>query len=319
MKKIKVLYIASYGRSGTTLLERLLGQVNDLFPAGELRYIWERSIKENQLCGCNKTFKDCEVWQRIIKNAFSNPKKIYKDIDKIIKLQYSMDRIRCIVSLKLGRFNDNLKTFCQEYVYPLYSSILGTTDKKIIIDSSKFPSYLYILSKCDFIDLHVIHMIRDSRAVAYSWGRKKLKPEITNKINYMPRYSLIKSSINWITFNLLILRIGKRIGPDKYIQVRYEDMVKDPETALQSILKSLNIKNSLSFLNDKNYVNLPAYHSVSGNPMRFKTGSIKLQIDDEWKRKMPAKDKLLVSLITYPFSKKFYYKHIIKHEKSSVT
>ncbi len=317
MGKIKVLFIASSGRSGTTLLDRLLGQINDLFSAGELRYIWERGFKENQLCGCNKSFKECDVWQQVIKNAFNNPLIIYENIDEIIKLQYSVDRIRYIPFLRYEKFSDNLKIFCEEYIYPLYSSILKATDKKIIVDSSKLPSYLYILSKCDFIDLYVIHMIRDSRAVAYSQSKKKLRPEIIDRREYMPRYSPIKSSIDWIVFNLLISKIKNHIGQNRYIQVRYEDMAKNPEKTLKDVLSSLNTKDNLSFFIKNNKANLKPNHTVSGNPMRFKTGIIDIKLDDEWKERLTWMNRLIVSLITYPLMRKFYpeiYKRISPKE-----
>ena len=68
MDKVKVIYIAGEGRSGSTLLERILGQHNKIFAAGELIHIWERSFMENQLCSCGKSFYECEVWKDIISN-----------------------------------------------------------------------------------------------------------------------------------------------------------------------------------------------------------------------------------------------------------
>ena len=39
-----VLYVAGAGRSGSTLLDNLLGQIPGFFSAGELRYVWERGL-----------------------------------------------------------------------------------------------------------------------------------------------------------------------------------------------------------------------------------------------------------------------------------
>ena len=39
-----VLYIAGSGRSGSTVLGRILGRVEGFGAVGELRYVWERRI-----------------------------------------------------------------------------------------------------------------------------------------------------------------------------------------------------------------------------------------------------------------------------------
>ncbi len=42
------------------------------------------------------------------------------------------------------------------------------------------------------------------------------------------------------------------------------------------------------------------FHSVGGNPVRFKRGGITLRVDDEWKTQMPFSHKLIVTAITLP-------------------
>src|SRR6476469_754930 len=54
-----VLFIAGWGRSGSTLLDRMLGQVPGVFSAGELRDIWDRGVREDRLCGCGQPFHEC--------------------------------------------------------------------------------------------------------------------------------------------------------------------------------------------------------------------------------------------------------------------
>ena len=46
-----VLYIAGTGRSGSTVLANILGEVDGVFAAGEVRYLWQRGLKEGRLCG----------------------------------------------------------------------------------------------------------------------------------------------------------------------------------------------------------------------------------------------------------------------------
>ncbi|RLJ70436.1 sulfotransferase family protein [Hydrogenivirga caldilitoris] len=302
--KIKVIYIAGEGRSGSTLLERILGQHPDIFAAGELIHIWERSFIENQLCSCGKSFSDCDVWQRITENFVSNiktfePKEIIKAIENTSRMRHYL----------LGK---NLKNkdsvFLNDVYYNLYNAIKRYTNKDFIIDASKHPVFAHILTQNTKINLYVIHLIRDARGVAYSWNKKKIRPEIIGKIEYMPRYSIFRSAIYWNLIKKVALNLK---GKTNYIQIRYEDLVKYPEKTLKEIFNFLGVKNNLdNFVdrsNGKVFVNLQTNHTVSGNPFRFKTGNVELKPDQSWQNSFPFYKKFIVTLLTYPYLKKFGY------------
>ena len=61
----KVLYIGGYSRSGSTLLDRMVGQIPAHRSTGELGYITTHSLQENRLCGCGARFLDCPFWTRV--------------------------------------------------------------------------------------------------------------------------------------------------------------------------------------------------------------------------------------------------------------
>ena len=39
-------------------------------------------------------------------------------------------------------------------------------------------------------------------------------------------------------------------------------------------------------------------HTVSGNPMRFSTGAVPLRPDEEWRTRMPRRQRMLVTAMT---------------------
>ena len=59
---MKVLYIAGVGRSGSTLLERMLGAVPGSVNTGELNAIFSRVASQDQRCGCGEPFSACAFW-----------------------------------------------------------------------------------------------------------------------------------------------------------------------------------------------------------------------------------------------------------------
>ena len=58
---LDILYIGGFGRSGSTLVERCLGQLDGFCAAGELRHLWDRGVVHNQLCGCQTPLRACAI------------------------------------------------------------------------------------------------------------------------------------------------------------------------------------------------------------------------------------------------------------------
>ena len=116
------------------------------------------------------------------------------------------------------------------YYARLYAAIAEVSGAELVIDSSKHPSLAHCLRWQDGVDLRVLHLVRDSRAVAYSWGRQVRRPD-TDRESYMTRYSPAVAAAQWngqnAAFHLL------RGVP--VLRMRYEDFVAAPEAAVRRI------------------------------------------------------------------------------------
>ncbi|MCS5697196.1 sulfotransferase [Desulfofundulus thermocisternus] len=298
--KIKIVFIGGAGRSGTTLLDRILGQVNGFFSLGEIHHMWERSFIENQLCGCGKPFKECEFWQAVVKEAFGGFEQV--DAQHILRLQRSVARIRHTPQLVFPRLRSKeFRSSLREYIETLeclYGAIAKLSGCEVLIDSSKAPPHAFALSEMSNIDLSVIHLVRDSRAVVNSWQRKKRRPEIHWKVEYMPRLGLLKGTQEWILSNWLNGLLRNRVG--LYKVVEYDTLAERPKTTVSKILEWLCVKSAnLDFFINENWVKLGIDHTVSGNPIRFKQGVMEIRPDREWMEKMPWFKKCLVTALTY--------------------
>lgn len=299
MEKIKVLYIAGAGRSGSTLLERLLGQSDQLLDVGELRFFWDRGLRNNQLCGCGQPVQECPRWRQVIA---AMPKEATDcDLDAVVDAERRLGRLRGFFRLHAERNRSSVTMFLREHVVPLYVALGKVADGRMLIDASKSPSYLYILSLCDEIDLKVVHIFRDGRAVAYSNKRKKRKLEIEDSEVYMAQFSSLWSSAAWAASNVEIVSLKRRLGPERYILVRYEELAKDPQRIVRDVLEFAGIEPRLSFFVGENEVELAPTHTVAGNPMRFKTGVLTIRLDEEWRREMSVGDWLIATMLMVPF------------------
>jgi hypothetical protein len=88
--------------------------------------------------------------------------------------------------------------------------------------------------------------------------------------------------------------------------IKYEDLARSPKDVVRDVLKFAGVEEGLTFFSGDKSVDLGLNHTVSGNPMRFKTGPIDIRHDDEWTRSMRPLDRIVASLITSPVRRRFY-------------
>ncbi|OGW53817.1 MAG: hypothetical protein A2Y81_04420 [Nitrospirae bacterium RBG_13_43_8] len=300
---VNVVYIAGTGRSGSTVLQRVLSKAKDIIEVGELRHIWIRGLLENQLCGCNKRFNSCDFWGAVIEEAF--PGLSNEEILNRVTPYLDLFDFRTLFRAGTERTRKRISNFCKFFLFPLYSSISLNSSGKIIMDSSKTPAYLFLLQNCPGINLKVIHLVRDSRAIAFSWKKRKLRPEIVGKLTDMPQLSIYRSASMWLLSNMAI-EILKNNIKFQYCRVLYEDFVGNPAYSVRTLLDFIGIREDPDKFVSEGKVILEPAHSVSGNPMRFDRGSVILRSDDLWRDKMNSYDKLIVFLMTWPLLFHYY-------------
>src|ERR671916_1090567 len=308
---MKVLYVAGLGRSGSTILANSLGQIGGFFPAGELNFIWRHNVLENRLCGCGRPFHECPVWTRVMDEAFGGMDRI--DPREMMRLAHSGARTRHIPLMLSPRgegvLRDRLKAFLDNYGR-LYEAIGSVTGSRVIVDSSKEPAHGYAMSLVPGVDFRVVHLIRDPRAAAYSWMKKKPQPD-SEEIEHMHRQNPIMSSALWDSWNASAEALWRR-APERYLRLRYEDFVADPRRSFERILKLLGEEGAEPPLVGKREVKLGISHTVSGNPNRFETGAVELRSDHAWISAMSPPDKALVTALTTPLLQRYGYPTIPK-------
>jgi hypothetical protein len=98
----------------------------------------------------------------------------------------------------------------------------------------KTPSYIRYIPELTaiFPTAQFIHMIRDGRDVTLSAQRKW-----GDKHWYMDSYYLLK---NWTRNVKVGRRAGRRLGPDRYLEIHYEQLVQAPEETVRSLCTFLN-------------------------------------------------------------------------------
>lgn len=311
-KTIKILYVAGTPRSGTTLLSRMFGQITGAVNVGEIRSLWQEGWIENRLCECGEHFRNCEFWKDVIIRAFGT--NSISEALHIINLQERVNRMRYlpqlfIPALRTKQYSESFQEY-KNLLEIFYRAILQVSNAEFIVDSSKHIATAYILSEIANIDLNVIYLIRDSRSVAYSWQRKKKDPA---NLNFMEVKPVHKAILEWDYINIWGELLKTKIP--KYTRLRYEDLVAFPSAFIDEIAKFAEIAPSDSIIN-KDEIFFKQGHAAVGNPDRFRTGSIKIQLDNAWKVKLSSSNKIFATMLSLPLL--YHYKYIGRKNDDSL-
>jgi hypothetical protein len=308
---VRVVYLGGLGRSGSTLLERLLGELRGVRACGEVVHLWQRGIEADERCGCGSAFSVCEFWSKVGAVAFGGWDQV--DLDRVGELRDAVDRTRFIPRMAGPGLPPQARRTLDEYTgyyLKVYQAAAEVSGCATLVDSSKHASLAFCLSRRPEIDLRVIHLVRDSRAVAYSWTTKVARPE-GGSDSYMTTYPPMSAAAHWNAQNgalQLLARRGARV-----LRVRYEDLVASPEATLAEVAAFAGLSPqdaSLAFSSadgSGRSVVLGEAHTVSGNPMRFSSGSTTIRGDDRWRTAMPYSQRRAVTALTLPLLTHYGY------------
>src|SRR3954453_5871316 len=131
---VRVLFIGGLGRSGSTLIDRILGQTPGVCSVGELVFLWDRALSSNELCGCGERFRACPFWKEIGDAAFGGWDRI--DPASMRSWQHRVDRNRYIPAMLAPSFAPRYRARREPYTElmgRLYGAIAAVTGAKLIV------------------------------------------------------------------------------------------------------------------------------------------------------------------------------------------
>lgn len=299
-----VLYIGGLGRSGSTLLNDLVAQHKEVISVGEVNRLLDRGLLDDQTCGCTHPFSTCELWTRVGERlgGWDN-----LDPHELLRQRDAIDRNRHIHKLLFPERFPNATIPLEgygEWYGKMLVAVRDSSEASVVIDSTKAISNALLLRHLNMIDLRLVHLVRDSRGVAYSWTKAQKKAEQGDD-RMMDQFHPAHMAWRWLTWNTLFANFDKIGVP--VLRVRYEDLIADPQDTVERVLAFGGLeKTELDFI-DGQTITLEPTHSIAGNPSRFKTGEMELRPDEAWRTELDPKESKLVSTITYPLLRKYGY------------
>jgi hypothetical protein len=309
-----VLYIAGSGRSGSTLLERVLAGMTDMTTVGELLDLPRRVAPHDEMCGCEVAFSQCPWWLAVGRSCADwDPQWL----GQLHQMQAQVARQRHLPRLLTAGRDSPFQQAVQDYgdrYRQIVAAVAAQAGVKYVVDASKWPALALALHRGG-IDIRVIHLVRDVRGVAHSLSKADIKRphassgDLTNGRglaggnggDLMFHNSPAGGAARWLAtqteMDLLRLR-GVRVA-----RLAYDDFVRAPAASLTTTLAQLEITvppASLSHISGTS-VDLGPSHGLSGNPSRFRHGLTQLRPDQRWRTQMRPLDRWLAAGIGLPY------------------
>jgi sulfotransferase family protein len=259
---MRVIYIAGTSHSGSTLLDLMLNAHPEIIAAGEVlklnRQLAAQPSRKRSLAPCScgaPTLWECPFWSEVDKRTRDSAGASLSDLD-----------VQDYAPTQRGAAPN-------EIVFEAMAEVSG---RNFIVDSSKLPKRLAYLLTLEGLDVYPIHLVRDPRGQINAVARKH-----GGFFKHIFRYELIHEQI----------RRSLRAIPHSV--VHYEDLVRDPEVTLRSVLAPLGLcfdPRQLSWAEAEK-------HEVAGNHIRFDATS-KLVLDEAWKQSLSSLQKLAIEVGT---------------------
>lgn len=303
-QQIPIIYILSNGRSGSTLLDLLLGAHPSIWTLGEAQVLpWDLRRKDAP-CGCGVLLSDCPFWSPLVPDMAIEqgtiPLHYFRESPgggkalrpkEIISLVSGMtDRSRDLAIAEYGSLNARLFALVSQAAEASRNGSITW-----LVDASKDPYRLAWLHRSGKFDIRVIHLMKDPRAFVYS----STKPVSSGR-----RSGSGRMIGRWVITNALYSYLCWRLfEPAQVVRLRYEELAGQPQHTLARLGSWLGLTFPADLVD--NFRDRPN-HAISGNAMRWQHSRITL--DERWRTELSSASARTIKVIAWPLARLYGYR-----------
>lgn len=302
---IRVVYIAGVGRSGSTVLDSVLGNHPVIQSVGELARLANDAWIHNFYCSCGNRSSDCPFWSAVQQVWCDSNGAI--SVSGYIAVQNQIEQLRRwpLLLRDSWRSGPTFQAYAGQTLL-LLKAVQLVSGCKVIVDSSKGLERALALSLIPGVDIKVIQLVRDPRGVVWSHKKaftKDLQSGLPRDIHPQPAW---RAALYWCRINLQADWVRQRLGPERTMLVRYEDFMLETLPVLQKIGGFIGVDlSNVQRVVDKGE-KLYFGHTIAGNRVRMK-GELKLKFDQEWLQNLPPRDRRTTEILSGWLMRRYGY------------
>jgi len=305
----RLAYILAASHSGSTLLSMLLGSRPRIATIGEMKFSTKAMGNlDTYRCSCGAFIGQCSFWRQV-REGMARRGFVFDLADagtdyRVVDSPYAR---RLLGPMHRGRFLEGLRDAALSLSWAwraqlpaihrrnaaLVSTVSKIANADVVVDSSKVGLRLKYLLRNPELDVKVIRLIRDGRAVALTYmdparfadaQDSSRRAGGTGGDRADERLSMAQAAWEWRRTNEEAEHILRGLDPSRWIEVRYEDYCKDPDTVLARLQRFLGVEPS-----DQPAAFRAVEQHVIGNGMRLDTTS-EICLDERWRGALTQQD-----------------------------
>lgn len=272
-----LVYIVSSSRSGSTLLDLLLGNHEQIMSVGELRRLHEH-YAGNKLCTCGASVPQCTFWAKVNAELAGSSLSLQNAQTSVLNRARGLSAgyfifiiLLCFAHLglieKVAQYSKLIQASLEAVInhWRIGETIARVANRSIVVDSSKWAEQAKLLFLTKPQQVKVIFLVRDGRAVTFSGMRRGV--------------SLRRSALYWTINNLKNVAIHWNLPAQSRMVVKYEDLCMAPDKEMERICAFLDlpVDESAMVLKKDNR------HNIGGSPHRFSLSETEIKLDEQWK------------------------------------
>lgn len=283
------IYISSDDRSGSTMLDLMLGNHDQITSLGEVQHINTYLTGDRKFynpihplrCMCGQTLNDCEFWNKIqnqlpiplsdlklrLRQKYNKPIKTYYNAiltNLIYKVQALYPQL---LNSKFGLSLCGYKKLAKDY-FLFYSAAGNANNTPFVVDSGKNPDRIAFLHRFNPDRIKIILLYRDPRAVVYSKMKRGMNLNSASKF--------------WRERNKLIELYSEKLPNTKVIRVKYEDICENTQTEMLRISTFLGIDYDPKMCE----LEKDGRHHIGGSPSKFNKEKTRILLDKKYLQKL---------------------------------
>lgn len=262
----ELVYIVGSGRSGSTVIERVLNTASGMTGVGELHALW-RLPMTSLLCACGAPVADCTFWQAALGEAGIGPKALRR----LAELETSVVRTPYLALLRFDPAGIRADPRLAEFIdlnRRLFAGLQQAAGGGAILDSSKAGPRAWVLQAG--LQPLFLHVHRRASDVITSWRRPKHDPS-TGGLMRQP--SVASAALDWVKAEQAARALSRVARLRRIDHARF---ALAPRPTLQAALdpEYPGLVDRLPWIDATHLANDAPFHSVLGNPDRFNPGVI---------------------------------------------
>ena len=263
-----LLYISGSGRSGSTLVERVLNSSPRFVAVGEFHVLWRLPLRAIT-CSCGAGIERCDFWQAVLHDAAVTP----TDLAALADLEGRLARSGHVAAngFSLPRLAADEAT--GRFLAPqfaIFEAVAALAGKPVVVDSSKAGPRAWLMATAPVT--RIIHLYRDPTQVIASWRSVKFDKGLGTA---MARPNVAAAAADWWKSEHLARRLAQETAVG---MVDYRSFCAAPGPGLAAALSAAELTGSdgIDWQDARTVLPGAHYHSLNGNPDRFDTGPIKV-------------------------------------------